>query len=80
MNRAGIALWNNLKALVAVDPAWAEVKIVLQVHDEWVLEGPEHLAEDMVLVLKDAMEYTVTLPGVDLVAEPKIARNLADLK
>jgi hypothetical protein len=26
------------------------------------------------------MENTVKLPGVDLVAEPKIANNLADLK
>ncbi len=56
------------------------MKIVLQVHDELILEGPEHLAEDMALVLKDSMENTVVLPGVDLIAEPKIAKNLGDLK
>lgn len=80
MNRAAIAAWKAFRALEAHDPAWGQVKIILQVHDELVLEGPEHLAQEMVMVLKDAMENTVVLPGVDLVAEPKIAYNLADLK
>ncbi len=80
MNRAAIALWKNLRALEEIDSGWAEVKIVLQVHDEIILEGPEHLGDDMMLVLKDAMENTVTLPGVNLVAQPVKAYNLADLK
>lgn len=80
MNRAAIACWKACRALEELDKAWAEVKIVLQVHDELILEGPEHLKEDMVLVLKDAMENTTTLPGVDLIADPRIAYNLADLK
>lgn len=80
MNRAAIAVWRRCRELEAVDAAWAEVKIVLQVHDELVLEAPEHLAEQAVQVLKYGMEQTVTLPGVDLIAEPKIAYNLADLK
>jgi DNA polymerase I-like protein with 3'-5' exonuclease and polymerase domains len=53
---------------------------VLQVHDELVVECNEEDAEIVKEVLKDAMETTVVLPGVDLVAEPKIAKNLADLK
>ena len=80
MNRAAIAVWNICKDLAISDSTWYEVKIVLQVHDEIILEGPEDLKNDMVTVLKDAMENTVVLPGVDLVAEPKIASNLADLK
>ena len=80
MNRAAIAASASFKALAADDSRWLEVTIVMQVHDELILEGPEALAEDMVIVLKDAMENSVTLPGVALVAEPKIAYNLADLK
>ncbi len=80
MNRAAIAAWNSFRALAIDDPRWLEVKIVLQVHDELIIEGPEALADDMVIVLQDAMQHTVVLPGVDLIAEPKIARNLADLK
>lgn len=80
MNRAAIACHKMCQRLAMTDHKWREVKIVMQIHDEVILEGPESLAEDMVLVLKDAMENTVILPGVDLVAEPKIAYNIADLK
>jgi DNA polymerase I-like protein with 3'-5' exonuclease and polymerase domains len=74
MNRAAIACWKGIQQFNG------SVKIVLQVHDELVLEGPEHLQHQMVKILKDAMENTTELPGVALVAEPKIALNLADLK
>lgn len=80
MNRAAIACWKTCRELESTDKKWAEVRIVLQVHDELILEGPEELAEHMVIVLKDSMENTVKLPGVDLIAEPKIANNLGDLK
>lgn len=80
INRAAIAFWQYCKDLALGDPRWNEVKIVLQVHDELVIEGPEALGEDISIVLKEAMENTVILPGVDLVAEPKIAHNLSDLK
>lgn len=75
MNRSAIRVWQECKKR-----GWKEVKIVLQVHDELILEGPESLAEEMAAVLKDCMENTVTLPGVALVAQPVIAYNLADLK
>ncbi len=57
-----------------------DAKIVMQVHDEIIVECNQADADDVVLLLKDAMENTVTLPGVKLEAEPKIATNLADLK
>lgn len=80
INRGAIAVYAKLKELRAIDPAWRNVKLVLQVHDELVLEGPLHLADQMVILLKDSMENAAHLPGVNLVAEPKIALNLADLK
>lgn len=80
MNRAAIAFHNNCKILAQDDPNWAQVKIVMQVHDELIVEGPEALRDDMIFVLKDAMENTVVLPGVALVAEPKAANSLDKLK
>lgn len=80
INRAAIECWNRCKELSTIDNRWAEVKIVMQVHDELILEGPEALGSDISNLLKDCMESTNALPGVDLVAEPKIAKNLADLK
>lgn len=80
MNRAAIATWKEVRRMEATDARWAEVKIVLQVHDELVLEGPEPLKDAMYAILKRCMEDTTKLPGVDLVAEPKIGFNLAELK
>lgn len=80
MNRAAIAFHKYCKDAQSVDPAWADVKLILQVHDEIVAEAPEHLAEDVVVLMKHAMETSVQLPGVKLLAEPKIGKNLADLK
>ena len=80
MNRAGIALVKARAILSQIRPLWNEVKIVMQIHDELILEGPEELEQEMIKLLKDCMENTVKLPGVALVAEPKAAKNLADLK
>lgn len=55
-------------------------QIVIMVHDEIVVECLERDAEDVAVLLKDAMENATLLPGVQLIAEPKIANNLADLK
>jgi len=62
------------------DPLWAKVRLVLEVHDELVAEAPDAIADDVALVLKYAMENAVVLPGVNFVAEPKVAKTLADLK
>lgn len=80
MNRAAIAFWFRCKELAQENPLWNEVKILMQVHDELIAESPEELGQLVVKEMKYAMEKTVTLPGVELVAEPKIAYNLADLK
>lgn len=80
MNRAAIAVRKRINEYAYYGPLWKEVYIVLQVHDELVLEGPEVLKELMKTLLKDCMENAVQLPGVPLVAEPKAAYNLADLK
>lgn len=75
MNRAAIALGHKIQAAGIED-----APICLQVHDEMIVECEEADAQVVLELMKDAMENTVTLPGVDLVAEPKIAKNLADLK
>lgn len=80
MNRSSIAFLNKCKELEDKNPAWKDVKIVLQKHDELIAEGPENLGSEIVEVMADAMSNTVKLPGVALPCEPKIAYNLADLK
>jgi DNA polymerase I-like protein with 3'-5' exonuclease and polymerase domains len=80
MNRSAIAAYNEIRERAKADSRWEDVCIVLQVHDELVLEGPEELAGGMAEVLQLAMENTVELPGVRLIAKPKKAYNLADLK
>lgn len=72
MNRAAIRLCGLLKDL--------DAKIVLQIHDEIVVECPQDKAEQVSKLMKKAMETTVVLPGVALIADPKIASNLAELK
>lgn len=74
INRAAIQFLELCKE-VCID-----AKIVLQVHDELVAECLAKDAEDVAILLKHAMENAAELPGITLIAEPKIANNLADLK
>ena len=80
MNRAAIAFCRKKHEKAVSDTRWSEVSVLMQVHDELVIEGPEALKDEMVNLLKEAMEQTVVLPRVALVAEPKIASDLASLK
>ncbi len=80
MNRASIAMHDKIKENSVKDPRWAQVKIVMQVHDELILEAPEAIKDDVAALLKYCMENTVVLRGIKLQADPKIATNLADLK
>ncbi len=80
MNRAAIAFWKRCRVLEKTDKRWSEVKQVMNIHDEIVAEGPEALKDDMIKELQYAMENTTKIPGVALIAEPKAAYNLADLK
>lgn len=74
VNRAAIAFHKAAKEFEI------DAKIILQVHDELVIECKEEEAEAVAELLRDCMENTVVLPGVKLVADPKIAKNLGDLK
>lgn len=47
---------------------------------EIIVECLEKDKNVVLMLLKECMENTVQLPGVALIAEPKIAYNLADLK
>lgn len=75
MNRASIAFYNKIRDLNIKDCI-----IVLQIHDEMVIECLEKDAQKVSNILKECMENTTILPGVKLVAEPVIAKSLADLK
>ncbi len=79
-NRASIAFKARCEELSKSNILWLDVKLVVQTHDELVAEGPKEIANEIAAELKDAMENTTKLPGVALVAEPKIGYNLADLK
>lgn len=54
--------------------------IVLQVHDELVVECDEKDGKMIAEILKDCMENTTKLDGVTLVVEPAIGKSLAELK
>lgn len=75
INRAAIAFKQKLKENNILD-----CHIVMQVHDELIVECHKNMVEIVTVLLKEAMENTVELPGVRLEAIPKVANNLADLK
>ena len=71
MNRSSIRFLDMLKEHNI------SAKIILQVHDSLVVECEEADADAVVVLLKDAMENTVELPGVKLEAEPKVGYDLS---
>jgi len=71
VNRAAIRFYNDCKNL------GIECKIVSQIHDELVAECNEQDAENISLLLQNAMETTNILAGVSLEAIPRITKNLA---
>lgn len=73
VNRAAIANHINLKL------ANINAKLVLQVHDSLVMECDKKDAENVALILQNAMEATITLPGVRLEAVPDIGKSLAEV-
>lgn len=52
-------------------------KLVLFIHDEYVIEGPEDKAEELMPIIKDIMEHCVAL-SVPLVVETKIVSNFGE--
>ena len=73
VNRAAIAFHNNCKT------AGIDANLVIQVHDSMVVECNEKDAEDVALLLQDAMENTVELQGVKLEAVPQIGKSLGEV-
>ena len=47
--------------------------ILVQIHDEVIIETPIEVQEEVKQIVQYEMEHAVELPGVPLVAEPKIA-------
>lgn len=73
VNRSAIKLYQNLRDSGII------AKFVLQVHDSLILECDEKDASDVSILLQDAMENTVELPGVKLEAVPKTGKTLAEV-
>lgn len=75
INRASIAFYNAVRS-----EGVQGCHIVMQVHDELIVECFEQDAERVAAIMRKCMEETTLLPGVALIAKPVIARNLKDLK
>lgn len=56
-----------------------EARLILQVHDELILEAPEHEAERAAVLLREEMEHAAEL-RVPLVAEAKIGHSWYETK
>ncbi|MBQ1945663.1 MAG: DNA polymerase I [Clostridia bacterium] len=56
-----------------------KAKLILQVHDELIIEAPENEAEQVAKLLKDCMESVIEL-NVPLVAEVKTGRSWYETK
>lgn len=64
----------------AIKEANIKAKFVMQIHDEIIIECNKEDSARVAEMMKYHMENTVELPGVKLVADPKIGKTLADLK
>ncbi len=70
-------------AMIRVDSALAsqypEAKLLLQVHDELIVECPEHMAADVAALISREMEQVASL-RVPLLAEAKCGKSWYDAK
>lgn len=73
VNRAMIRFLNDSKEL------GINCQIVIQVHDSVIVECEENDAENVNLLLQNALENTIVLKGINLEAIPKIGHNLGDV-
>ena len=73
MKLAMVAVWKRLRAELP------EAQLVLQVHDELIVECPEPQAERAAALLKEEMERVVTL-SVPLTADAHWGRNWLEAK
>lgn len=70
---AMISVWKRLRAEIP------EARLVLQVHDELIVECPEHDAERVAELLKEEMEHVIDL-SVPLTVTAHIGRNWLEAK
>ena len=73
MKLAMVAVWKRLKA------EGLQAKLVLQVHDELIVECPEEEAQKVAALLEEEMEQVVTL-SVPLTAEAHYGHNWLEAK
>jgi len=71
MNRSAIAIHKDFKEKNL------DAYIMLQIHDEFVINCKENVAEEVAKIVKYHMENTVQI-ATGLVAEPNIADNFGD--
>jgi DNA polymerase I-like protein with 3'-5' exonuclease and polymerase domains len=72
VNRAALQINRKAKEL------GMDAKVVLQIHDQLVIDVQEDQAEEFAKHVQYLMEQTTVLPGVTLKAPPEIATNLRD--
>ena len=69
--------------MIKVDKAlrehYPDAKLLLQVHDELIVECPEEIAEDVAKLVSDEMENVAKLK-VPLTAEAKIGKSWFEAK
>lgn len=68
-----------IRAEKALQDAGAKSRILLQVHDELVLEVPATEVAEVTEILREAMEHVVQL-SVPLLIEVKAGKNWAEAK
>ncbi len=70
-------------AMIRVDQAlrqkYPQAKLLLQVHDELIVECPEEIAEDVAALISHEMEHVAQL-NVPLIAEAKIGKSWYEAK
>jgi len=69
VNRAAVNINRKLKEL-GIDG-----RVQAQVHDQLIINVPEHQAKEVAPIIREIMETTTKLPGVTLKAPPEIANN-----
>lgn len=73
VNRAAIMFHNDCRQ------AEIDCKIAVQVHDSLIVECTDSDADNVAILLRNAMENAVKLDGIELEAVPKIGKSLADV-
>ena len=68
-----------IKVFREIEKRGLKSKIVLQVHDEMMIEAPQEEEQEVKQILKESMETAVELK-VPLIADISVAKNWYDCK